>query len=409
MKPRTEYKPYTVLWDFTIKCNLKCVYCYNDYTKIGEPVAFDQIQYGKTPPAAQPDLTVDQIRSRVLPQFAESDVRSVCFSGGEPLIRWKDLMAIAPDLKDIGIEEVLVATNGTMLTREHVKEFKRAFKGIEPFFLSIPLDSLDPEQVAKVRPPLPNVLERSKAAIDLALKEGMIVTVETVIGRNNIDEMQGIIDYISSKGSTCFSEIYPLFLEGRGKEREDLALMPNDARRFDETRMRNFGKCLTWDHVPFIPDPDVWNEYKEKARIAQITEGCIAGREYIQLDHAGNIYPCSFLRIYCGNMMVDSLKDVWEHNEMLVRFRNRDAGGKCGTCKHNATCGGCRARAYTETGDPFGGVESCAGGPDGHPFEAEFTRIFLDTFKQQYRIVKSLEVLKALHLHGFLRKLGVRG
>lgn len=408
MKKRPGFYPYTVLWDFTNKCNLRCVYCYNDDTS-QQILPLEEIEHGVTPPSQQPDLTVAQIRDRVIPQFEEMRVRTLCLSGGEPLVRWKDILEIAPDLCSIGLEEIMLATNGTLLTREKVREYKRAFKKVPMHFIALPLDSLDPAIVARLRPPMKDVLARTKKAIRLALEEGLIVTVETVVTQDNFNEIDDIIAFSKDKKSACFAEIYPMFSEGRAKERNDLLLTDEQFREFDRVRLEKYGTCVTWDSMPFIPEYEYWEKIKDKARLAEITEGCIAGREYLQLDHAGNVYPCSFLRIHCGNLLTQDLKDIWETNEMLLRFRNRDVGGKCGSCKHKKTCGGCRARAYTETGDPFGGVESCEGGPEGHPMQDSFTETLKKIFKKQYRLARQLNILKKLHLLKFLRKIGVKG
>ncbi|MHA1793095.1 MAG: radical SAM protein [Promethearchaeota archaeon] len=409
MKKRNEFYPYTIIWDFTKKCNLRCVYCYNDDTAGGKTLPLEKVKFGETPPSFQPDLTTEQIRNRLIPQFKEMKLRSLCLSGGEPFTRWKDIIDLAPDFTDIGLEEFLIATNGTLMTKQKIKELKHAYRDVPALFLSIPIDSLDPERVAMLRPPLDNVLDRCKKAIDLALKEGFIVTIETVINRENIDEMETLIRLSKKKGASCFSEIYPMFAEGRAKERNDLLLTVEQLQQFDRITLREYGNRVTWDAMPFIPEKEYWETIKDDAREAQITEGCIAAREYLQIDHAGNVYPCSFLRIFCGNILETTLKEIWENNEMFVRFRNRDVGGKCGTCKHKMECGGCRARAFTETGDPYGGVESCEGGPNGHPLEHEFTEKLKKVYNHQKRLVKALEVTRKLHLLPLLRKLGVKG
>ncbi|MFX0098872.1 MAG: radical SAM protein [Candidatus Hodarchaeota archaeon] len=385
MLPNEPYL-YTILWDFTKKCNLQCIYCYNDYTN-GTMKDISEIEYGITPPSKQPDMTLAQIREHVIPQFKEMNVKSLCLSGGEPLVRFNDIIELAPDICSIGLQDLMFATNGTLLDEEKVKALKKAYRKIPQLFIAIPIDSLDPAKVAEFRPPLKNVLEKSLNAIDLALKKGFMVTVESVITKKNIDELDAIINLSKKKGMMCYSEIYPMFAEGKAKEQDSLSLSAKELKEFDRKRINEFGNCVSWDFMPFIPDPELWKKIKPNARIAEITEGCIAGGEYLQLDHAGNVYPCSFLRIHCGNLLVDSLKDIWEKNEMLVKFRNREISGKCGHCKHKLECGGCRARAFTETGDPYGGVESCEGGADGHPLEAKFTEKLIDVYKEQYNIV----------------------
>jgi len=388
-----NFLPSTILWDFTKKCNLRCVYCYNDYSNEKEKHT-NSILYGITPPSKQPDLSIEQIRQKILPQFKEMKVKSLCLSGGEPLLRFDDIINLAPDFYRIGLEEVLIDTNGTLLNQKRIELIKKAYKKIPHLYFSIPLDSLNPIKMAELRPPMKDILEKTQNSIKLVLKNKLIVTVETVINKVNFDELEAIINFSKKKGMKCFAEIYPIFSVGRAKDRYDLLLNNRELQEFDRLKIKNYGKCLTWDFMPFIPEKKVWEKIKNKARIAQITEGCIAGREYLQLDHAGNVYPCSFLRLFCGNLLVNSLKDIWENNKILIRFRNRQITGKCGICKYKQECGGCRARAFTETGDPYGGVESCEGGPNGHPLERIFTQKLQKIYKTQYLYVKMKNLFK---------------
>ena len=42
-------------------------------------------------------------------------------------------------------------------------------------------------------------------------------------------------------------------------------------------------------------------------------------------------------------------------------------GGKCGTCRHVRSCGGCRARAYEATGDYLAEEPRCTYQPGRRP------------------------------------------
>ncbi|RLE73061.1 MAG: radical SAM/SPASM domain-containing protein, partial [Thermoprotei archaeon] len=80
--------------------------------------------------------------------------------------------------------------------------------------------------------------------------------------------------------------------------------------------------------------------------------GCGAGRAYIALEPNGDIQPCVFMPIKIGNILKDNFRDLWIHNEILNKLRNRDILiGKCGSCPYRYICGGCRARAYAYFGD----------------------------------------------------------
>jgi len=373
------FKPRTVIWDFTSKCNSRCVYCYdaNDVEK--------------------QDMTVEQAKNVVLPRFKEAGVKTICFSGGEPLLRFDDILSIATDVKNAGIVEVLLATNATIITKEHIKKFKTAYKGCD-IFMSVPLDSLNDEVMQELRPPFANGVFLSKLATKSALKQNVIVTIETVVTSKNFASYPAIFDFTKRCGSLCFAETYPFFKEGRGRDDDELSLSVEQIQSLDEIKMANYGKCLTWDFMPFPVPDDVWNLIKHDARDAQITEGCIAGRDYIQIGNDGTLYPCSFLRIPVGNILEDSLVEVWNSNELLTRMRNRDVSGKCGNCPHVKVCGGCRARAFSETGDPLGGVPSCKSSIDGHVLSKEFGKKVMKTYKKQKFLTKLLNIAKKMRL-----------
>ena len=93
-----------IIWDFTKKCNLNCTYCYTEAS-------------GKSDPT---ELTVKQIKEEVIPQFAEVQLRGLCLAGGEPLLRFEDILENGKDLVDVGLKEFLLATNGILLTRKRL-------------------------------------------------------------------------------------------------------------------------------------------------------------------------------------------------------------------------------------------------------------------------------------------------
>ena len=85
------------------------------------------------------------------------------------------------------------------------------------------------------------------------------------------------------------------------------------------------------------------------------TRGCLGGISFCFISHVGQVQPCGYLELNCGNVQQQSFADIWENSEV---FRNlRDYGkysGKCGRCEFIKVCGGCRARAYEATGDYLG-------------------------------------------------------
>jgi cyclic pyranopterin phosphate synthase len=129
----------------TPKCNLSCIYCHREGE--GSP---------KDP------LSGEEI-AEILRVAAKFAIRSVKFTGGEPLLR-PDLLQIIRSVPD-GMESSLT-TNGTLLA-DYASGLKEA--GLRR--VNVSLDSLDPETYRKITgiDRLADVLEGITAAVDAGL------------------------------------------------------------------------------------------------------------------------------------------------------------------------------------------------------------------------------------------------
>lgn len=397
--------PHLVSFEVTKKCNYRCVFCYQAkrIKDAEKDVPRSEIVRGVTPSHLQPELTVDEIREHLLPQVGEMKFEVFCFVGAEPTLRFNDIIALADDFKKLkkSLRHVEMGTNGYLLTEEMVDEFTRAYKDFT-LTLNIPLDSLDPALVKELRPPKADAYDRAMNAIDLALKKGMYITSGMVVTKKNIGEMEAIGKFLKTKGKFhVFQDAYPMFSAGRATEFSDLQLSPEELRTYDHYKIKNYGNPVTpWDCMPHPVREETWRKVQKHAFMSIMSRGCSAGNNYFNIDHAGNVYPCNFLEIYLGNVADDphSLKTIWETHPLVQKLRNREVGGKCGTCLYKNTCGGCRARAFTETGDVLGGVESCEGGPDGHPLGPVMEKNFLKTYRTNYPAMLAYRALKRLRL-----------
>jgi len=98
-----------------------------------------------------------------------------------------------------------------------------------------------------------------------------------------------------------------------------------------------------------------------KAGVNATTRGCLAGSSVCFVSAKGEVFPCGYLPVECGNLRRQTFADVWRGS--LVFEQLRDPGqlaGKCGGCAFASTCGGCRARAYALTGDLLAEEPDCA-------------------------------------------------
>jgi radical SAM protein with 4Fe4S-binding SPASM domain len=82
--------------------------------------------------------------------------------------------------------------------------------------------------------------------------------------------------------------------------------------------------------------------------------GCTAGIHQIHVDPNGNVRPCQFLNVVVGNVKGNTLDNIVMNSRFLERLRNRqNLKGKCNACDLREICGGCRARAFYYSSDPF--------------------------------------------------------
>jgi cyclic pyranopterin phosphate synthase len=154
----------------TPKCNLKCIYCHRE---------------GEVGPAGE--LSKEEI-AEILRVAARFEIRSVKFTGGEPLLR--------PDIIDIirsvpKTMESSMTTNGTLLLK-YAHDLKEA--GMKRVNVSI--DSINRKTYKAItgHDDLPKVLEGMKAAIDAGLTPIKINMV--VLEGINDHEIDDFLAYI---------------------------------------------------------------------------------------------------------------------------------------------------------------------------------------------------------------------
>ncbi|HYF81644.1 MAG TPA: radical SAM/SPASM domain-containing protein [Clostridia bacterium] len=74
---------------------------------------------------------------------------------------------------------------------------------------------------------------------------------------------------------------------------------------------------------------------------------CPAGRSMLHIETDGTVYPCTRLKVSCGNIKERALHDIWKDSEGLKQIRSLRNGETCSKCEHISNClGGCKARLY---------------------------------------------------------------
>ena len=163
----------------TKRCNFACVYCHDE--GLG-PVARPSAPH-------EEEMTVAEV-ARLVGVAREFGVRSVKFTGGEPLVR--------PDLEEIvertvrQIPDVSLTTNGSLLARRAEALRDAGLKRV-----NVSLDSTDPAEFRQIRRgALAPVLHGISEAIRVGLTP---VKLNMVVFRATVASIPKMVDYVGER------------------------------------------------------------------------------------------------------------------------------------------------------------------------------------------------------------------
>ena len=335
--------PHVVAWNLTRRCNLACAHCY--------------ISAGAWHTDADELTTAECLR--ISDEILElSPAPMFVLSGGEPLVR-ADLERISRHAAEGGAT-VVVGTNGIGLTAERIGSLKDA--GVRGVAVSV--DSLRSEYHDRFRHGQA-ALEDTLAAVERLRDARLDFVLQTTLTRGNRDEVERLADFAAASGAVCFN-LYFVVPTGRAERMRGLRPDENETvlaeltdlqRRYRGVLMIR-SKCQPqiMRHV-FEADPE--------SPLLNYATRCPCGVQYCRITPDGKLTPCPYTPVVAGDLRVASFGEVWRRSAVFEEMRAGELQGKCGRCEYRLICGGCRARAYAETGDLMGPDESCSYEPQG--------------------------------------------
>ena len=90
------------------------------------------------------------------------------------------------------------------------------------------------------------------------------------------------------------------------------------------------------------------------------TRGCLAGDGSCFISYRGDVTPCGYFPVVAGNIRQQPFREIYGGSALFRSLRDLESyGGKCGACEFLRVCGGCRARAYSLTGDYLAAEPYC--------------------------------------------------
>ncbi|QCX34639.1 radical SAM protein [Caloramator sp. E03] len=271
--------PWAILIDPTSACNLKCKGCW-----AGEYNTWN--------------LSYEEL-DKIITQGKELGIYMYIFSGGEPLIRKKDIVRLCEKHDDCAF---LSFTNGTLVDEEFAKDLQR----IGNFSLAFSVEGFKNETDFRRGE---GSFDAVMKAMDILKKAGIIFGFSTCYHRYNTEAVASkeYIDLMIEKGCR-FGWYFTYVPVGRDSDTDFMATPQQRAfmyKRINEIRATEPIFVL-----------DFWND-------GEFSGGCIAGgKRYFHINANGDCEPCAFIHYSNVNIKDHTLLEVLQSPLFMAYRRN---------------------------------------------------------------------------------------
>lgn len=277
--------PWVILMDPTSACNLSCIGCW-------------AAQYG-----GKHNLSYETLDS-ICRQGKELGIYFYIFSGGEPLVRKKDIIRLCEAHQDCYF---FAFTNGTLVDDELCEDMLRVGNFALAFSIEGDEEATDMRRGKGTYQKVIEAMERMK-------KHKLIFGYSTCYHRYNTEKIASdeFIDDMIARG--CRFAWYFTYIPIGNDARPDFLVTP-EQRAFMYRRIREIRETKP------IFAMDFWND-------GEYTQGCIAGgRCYLHINAAGDVEPCAFVHYSNANIHEVSLLDALR-SPLFMAYRKRQPFNK---------------------------------------------------------------------------------
>ena len=275
--------PWLILMDPTSACNLHCTGCW-------------AAEYGN-----KLNLSYEEL-SNVVKQGKEIGVYFYMFTGGEPLVRKKDIIQLCEEHHEC---QFLAFTNGTLVDEAFCQEMKR----VGNLALAISLEG-SPE-VNDLRRGT-GVYGKVMHAMELLKKNGLIFGTSICYTSKNCESVTSkeFVKLMVDKG--CRYAMYFHYMPVGNEASVDLMPSP-EQRMYIKDRIRHIRRLTDGEGLFTM---DFQND-------GEFVGGCIAGgRNYFHINANGDAEPCVFIHYSNANIRTSTLLEILK-SPLFMAYRDR--------------------------------------------------------------------------------------
>jgi len=315
-------------WHITERCNSRCQHCYHTSYDSADELSDKQL------------IEVVGIMEAALEAWDRRG--AISLTGGEPWLRRHSVLALLDRFTsgDL-VDRVDLLTNGLLLTDSDCEELagKSVLRRVQ-----VSMEGATAESHDGIRGG--GSFEKTLEAIARMKRYGLRVSVMMTISRHNVTDIIPLLDLLKGYNVDTFS-MERFMPQGQASEQQGWMLSTEQLKmafhsvhswafKNDKPKALMYRPlyCLVEDQSPYVGAM------------------CSVGINALSVLHDGTIYPCRRLPIPLGNILTDSLHDIWYASPMLWKAREPShLKGRCSKCKFVPVCRGCRAMAHSVYGD----------------------------------------------------------
>ncbi|OGH62399.1 MAG: hypothetical protein A3G34_12415 [Candidatus Lindowbacteria bacterium RIFCSPLOWO2_12_FULL_62_27] len=254
------------------------------------------------------------------------------FTGGEPMAR-KDFWELVEYVTSLA--EMAVLTNGTLISGERLERLRQCDPNL--LKLQISLDGSTPETNDPIRGP--GSFRRAVEGIRNAVSAGFYPTLTTVVTRQNVDDLSGIVRLAADLRLTAVHFMW-MHLKGRAAENNQMAAGILEMIEAVEKARRTAAEL---------------GVYVDNIEAAKTRMGGPAGLK-MDLSNAaweslciysdGGVYPSAatvqVAELRLGDANRASLKEIWLTSPVARKMREASVEqmDQCRGCRYKFLCGG---------------------------------------------------------------------
>lgn len=272
--------PFIILLDPTSACNLKCKGCWS-------------AEYGHSQ-----SLTNEELES-IVTQGVELGTRLFMFTGGEPLIRKKDILELCENHPECAF---LAYTNATLVDEQFCSDLKR----VGNLALAVSVEGTRESNDARRGE---GSFDKTMKAIDMLHKNGCLFGMSVCYTSGNVEQVTSdeFLDDMASRG-VRFGLYFNYMPVGCDAVPE---LIPTPEQRVHMYHWVRRARNAQNGKPMFFMDFQNDGEY---------VGGCIAGgRNYFHVNSAGDIEPCVFIHFADSNIRTHTLLEAL-HNPLFQAY-----------------------------------------------------------------------------------------